>query len=68
MKLFELTTHIQLDSGKRKPANMSLWMEAVEQAQQKFEVYPSAYADVWTERQYTKLGGTWSKRSTKTKL
>jgi hypothetical protein len=68
MKLFELTTHIQLDSSKRKPANVSLWMETVEQARNKFEVYPSAYADVWTERRYTSLGGTWTKKSNRSKL
>lgn len=60
MKLFELTAHIQLDSGSRKPANVSLWMEAIEQAKTKFDVYPSAFANTWTERQYKKLGGTWT--------
>ena len=44
-----------------KPNNPSLWSKAKSLAKQKFDVYPSAYANGWAAKWYKDNGGTWSK-------
>jgi hypothetical protein len=50
-------------SGKNVPNNPSLWAQCKAQAKQKFDVYPSAYANGWAAKQYKAKGGTWRKAS-----
>lgn len=44
-----------------KPNNPALWSKAKSLAKQKFDVYPSAYANGWAAKWYKSKGGTWSK-------
>jgi hypothetical protein len=44
-----------------KPNNPSLWSRAKSLARQKFDVYPSAYANGWAAKWYKGKGGTWRK-------
>lgn len=44
-----------------KPNNPSLWSKAKSLARQKFDVYPSAYANGWAAKYYKSKGGTWRK-------
>lgn len=44
-----------------KPNNPSLWSKAKSMAKQKFDVYPSAYANGWAAKYYKSKGGTWRK-------
>ena len=44
-----------------KPNNPTLWSKAKSLAKQKFDVYPSAYANGWAAKWYKSKGGTWSK-------
>ena len=44
-----------------KPNNPSLWSRAKSLAKQKFDVYPSAYANGWAAKYYKSKGGTWRK-------
>jgi len=46
--------------AKSRPNNPKLWASKVRQAKQKFDVYPSAYANAWASKEYKKAGGTWS--------
>tara|TARA_R110001606_G_scaffold396739_1_gene571461 strand:- start:5016 stop:5243 length:228 start_codon:yes stop_codon:yes gene_type:complete len=46
--------------GKAKPNNPKLWAAKIRAAKQKFDVYPSAYANAWASKQYKQAGGTWS--------
>lgn len=42
-----------------KPTNPSLWSSVKAQAKDKFDVYPSAYANAWAAKEYKKRGGGW---------
>jgi hypothetical protein len=44
-----------------KPNNPALWSRAKSMARQKFDVYPSAYANGWAAKWYKGKGGTWRK-------
>ena len=44
-----------------KPNNPSLWSKAKALAKEKYDVYPSAYANGWAAKWYKSNGGTWSK-------
>lgn len=44
-----------------KPNNPALWSRAKSMAKQKFDVYPSAYANGWAAKYYKSKGGTWRK-------
>ncbi len=46
-----------------KPNNLQLWEKAKTQAKQKFQVYPSAYANAWASKWYKERGGTWTTNS-----
>jgi hypothetical protein len=48
---------------KNVPTNPSKWSYYKSQAKQKFDVYPSAYANAWAAKQYKAAGGGW--RTTK---
>ena len=36
--------------------------ESHRKSQEKFDVYPSAYANAWASKWYKSKGGTWSKK------
>ncbi len=44
---------------ENKPTNPSLWSKAKSLARQKFDVYPSAYANAWASKWYKSKGGGW---------
>jgi hypothetical protein len=44
---------------ENKPTNPSLWSKAKSLAKQKFDVYPSAYANGWASKWYKSKGGGW---------
>lgn len=44
-----------------KPNNPALWSRAKSMAKEKFDVYPSAYANGWAAKYYKSKGGTWRK-------
>ena len=44
---------------KNKPTNPELWARAKSMAKQKFDVYPSAYANGWAAKWYKSKGGGW---------
>jgi len=44
---------------KNVPTNPSLWSRAKALARQKFDVYPSAYANGWASKWYKSKGGSW---------
>jgi len=52
-------------SSSPKPTNPSLWSRAKSLAKQKFDVYPSAYANGWAAKWYKENGGGWSGGSKK---
>jgi len=47
---------------KSVPNNPELWSRAKALAKQKFDVYPSAYANGWAAKWYKSKGGTWSSK------
>ena len=47
---------------KSVPNNPELWSRAKARAKQKFDVYPSAYANGWAAKWYKSKGGTWSSK------
>ena len=44
---------------KNVPNNPKLWSKAKSLAKQKFDVYPSAYANGWAAKWYKSKGGSW---------
>lgn len=46
--------------AKPKPSDPAKWSRAKAKARQKFDVYPSAYANAWASKEYKRLGGTWT--------
>ena len=46
-------------SGSPKPNNPALYSRVKAEANRKFKVYPSAYANAWLVRTYKKRGGTY---------
>jgi len=44
---------------KNSPTNPALWSRAKALARQKFDVYPSAYANGWAAKYYKSKGGGW---------
>ena len=51
-----------ISEGENKPNNPALWKKAIAKAKEKFDVYPSAYANAWASKWYKSKGGTWSKK------
>ena len=52
-----------LEEAKNKPKNPKKWSSCISQAKQKFDVYPSAYANAWASKCYKSKGGKWKKLS-----
>jgi len=46
---------------KNIPTNPIKWSYYKSQAKQKFDVYPSAYANGWAAKKYKAAGGGWKK-------
>lgn len=44
---------------KAVPQNPSLYEKVKREAKQRFDVYPSAYANGWLVREYKRRGGTY---------
>jgi len=44
---------------KNKPNDPEKWSACKSQAKNKFDVYPSAYANAWASKCYKKKGGSW---------
>lgn len=62
MKLkLNLEEKMNLFLEKNVPTDPEKWSYAVSQAKQKFDVYPSAYANGWAAKKYKELGGDWKK-------
>jgi len=51
---------------KNAPTNPALWSKAKSLARQKFDVYPSAYANGWAAKYYKSKGGGWKTVSEET--
>lgn len=47
---------------KNIPTNSALWSKAKSMARQKFDVYPSAYANGWASKWYKSKGGGWKSK------
>ena len=60
MKL-TLEQKLNLFLEKNVPNDTEKWSYAKSQAKEKFDVYPSAYANGWAAKKYKELGGTWRK-------
>jgi len=45
---------------KNTPKDKKLYATVKNEAKQKFDVYPSAYANAWLVRTYKKRGGTYA--------
>jgi hypothetical protein len=57
----KLEEKLTLFLEKNTPTDSGKWSYAVSQAKQKFDVYPSAYANAWAAKKYKELGGGWKK-------
>ena len=53
---------MELFLEKNVPNDAEKWSYAKSQAKQKFDVYPSAYANGWAAKKYKELGGTWKSK------
>jgi hypothetical protein len=51
---------------KNTPTSPDKWAKAKAAARAKFDVYPSAYANLWAAKKYKSMGGGW-KRKKRTK-
>ena len=54
-----LEEKVQLFLEKNCPTDSSKWSYWKGQAKQKFDVYPSAYANGWASKMYKDAGGGW---------
>jgi hypothetical protein len=50
-------------SEENKAKDSKKWNSCISQAKQKFDVYPSAYANAWASKCYKSKGGKWKKLS-----
>jgi hypothetical protein len=50
---------IQPRSGGSDPSNPRLYARIVQEAKDKFDVYPSAVANSWVVQEYKRRGGTY---------
>ena len=60
-KLYEFGKKVTRLMEKNCPTNPSKWSSYKSQAKQKFDVYPSAYANGWAAKKYKAAGGGWKK-------
>lgn len=60
-QVFPVKEETALDEAKKKPipTKPDKWSYAKSQAKEKFDVYPSAYANAWAAKKYKELGGGW---------
>lgn len=56
----------KISEGENKPNNPELWKKMVNKAKNKFDIYPSAYANGWAAKEYKKAGGTWRSEKNET--
>ena len=56
-----------IDEGENAPTNPGLWSRAKAAARSKFDIYPSAYANLWASKWYKNKGGGWRKKGKKGK-
>ena len=61
IKLYEFGKKVTRLMEKNCPTNPSKWSSYKSQAKQKFDVYPSAYANGWAAKKYKAAGGGWKK-------
>jgi len=54
-------------SGGSEPANAKLYARIIQEAKDKFDVYPSAVANSWVVQEYKRRGGTYKSEKTVTK-
>jgi len=53
---------VNLFMEENVPTKPDKWDYAISQAKEKFDVYPSAYANAWASKKYKELGGGWRKK------
>jgi hypothetical protein len=53
--------------GGSEPANARLYARIIQEAKDKFDVYPSAVANSWVVQEYKRRGGTYKSEKTITK-
>lgn len=58
-KYGHVNEEIEYLEEKNAPTNPALWSKAKALAKQKFDVYPSAYANGWASKWYKSKGGGW---------
>jgi len=51
--------------GRSEPSDKELYNRVKREAKEKFDVYPSAYANAWVVREYKKRGGKYKKKTNK---
>jgi len=59
MKKMRKNEEVEHLEEKNNPTNPELWARAKSLAKQKFDVYPSAYANGWAAKWYKSKGGGW---------
>lgn len=47
---------------KNEPTSPDKWAKAKAAARAKFDVYPSAYANLWASKKYKSMGGGWKRK------
>ena len=55
----KISEEVEQIDEKNAPTNPALWSKAKTLARQKFDVYPSAYANGWAAKWYKSKGGGW---------
>jgi len=58
----KLQERLKLFFEENVPTKPDKWSYAISQAKEKFDVYPSAYANAWASKKYKELGGGWKKK------
>jgi hypothetical protein len=58
-KMHKMKEEVEQVDEANKPTNPGLWARAKSLARQKFDVYPSAYANGWAAKWYKSKGGGW---------
>ena len=58
-KYGHVNEEIEYLEEKNVPTSPEKWAQAKAQAKQKFDVYPSAYANGWAAKKYKEMGGGW---------
>jgi dihydrofolate reductase len=56
-----LAEHVASLLEKNTPTDPDKWSKAKSAARAKFDVYPSAYANLWAAKKYKSMGGGWKR-------